>query len=238
MTPTIIVAAGTNQDAAAEQDHVAGRAIVRMASLQTPDQVRDATGEAAAIVVTTNPLTRAHIEALGPDVRVIGRAGTGLDAIDMEAAGERGIVVYHTPDYCTAEVSTHAVAMILAVQRRLLDGDRVARANFRDWRSVGLIRPMDEMTAGVVGGGRIGRAVMARLMPLVGRVITYDPYATGAPDGVERIESLDTLLRRSDILTLHLPLVEETRGIDRRHPAGVAARWRHRGQRLTGRAGR
>jgi D-3-phosphoglycerate dehydrogenase len=131
----------------------------------------------------------------------------------MDAARARGIVVYHTPDYCTAEVSTHAVAMILAVQRRLLDADRVARSSFRDWRSVGPIAPLDELTAGVVGGGRIGRAVMARLMPLVGRVITYDPYASGAPDGVERIDTLDALLRRSDILTLHLPLVEETRGL-------------------------
>ena len=213
MTPTIIVAAGTNQDTAAEQAHLGGRGSVRMASLATPEQVAEATRSANAVVVTTNPLTRAHIEAFGPDVRVIGRAGTGLDAIDLDAARDRGVIVYHTPDYCTAEVSTHAVAMILAVHRRVVAGDRVARASFRDWRSVGPIPPLDELTAGVVGSGRIGRAVMARLAPMVGRIVTYDPYASAAPDGVERVATLDELVAQADILTLHLPLVPETRSM-------------------------
>jgi D-3-phosphoglycerate dehydrogenase / 2-oxoglutarate reductase len=213
MTPTIILAAGTMHDTVPEVEQAAGRAEVRLARLDTPEQVREETREAEAVVVTVNPLTAAHIAALGAGVRVIGRAGTGLDAIDLQAARARGLFVYHTPDYCTNEVATHAVALILAVQRRLVDADRQARADFKGWRALGPIRPLEELTAGVVGGGRIGRAVMARLLPFVGHVLTYDPYVDTAPDGVERVGSLDELLGRSHVVTLHMPLTAETRGL-------------------------
>jgi D-3-phosphoglycerate dehydrogenase / 2-oxoglutarate reductase len=213
MSALIVVARGTVQDATLEETHLGGRGIVRLATIDTPDQVRDATSDAHAVVVTTNPLGAAHIAALGDHVRVIGRAGTGLDAIDLEAARGRGLFVYHTPDYCTSEVATHALAMILAVQRRLIDADRQARTGFSGWRSLAPIPPLDALTAGVVGAGRIGRAVMARLLPFVERVVTYDPYIDAAPQGVERADSLDDLLHRSDIVTLHMPLTAETRGL-------------------------
>jgi D-3-phosphoglycerate dehydrogenase / 2-oxoglutarate reductase len=213
MTPLIVVAEGTIRETSLEEGHLAGRADVRLARIDSPEQVHEATRDAQAVVVTTNPLTAAHIAVLGDGVRVIGRAGTGLDAIDLEAARARGIVVYHTPDYATSEVATHAVALILAVHRRLLDADRQARTDFAGWRALTPIPPFDELTAGVIGGGRIGRAVMTRLLPFVGRVVTYDPYVDAAPSGVERVDSLDALLRRSDIVTLHMPLTPETRGM-------------------------
>jgi D-3-phosphoglycerate dehydrogenase len=213
MTALIVVAEGTIQKTDVEEAHLAGRGAVRLARIDSPERVREATRDAQAVVVTTNPLTAEHIAALGDGVRVIGRAGTGLDAIDLEAARARGLVVYHTPDYCTAEVATHALALILAVHRRVVDADRQARTDFTNWRALGPIPPLDALTAGVVGGGRIGRAVMARLMPFVARVVTYDPYVETAPDGVERVDSLDALLRRSDIVTLHMPLTPETRGM-------------------------
>jgi D-3-phosphoglycerate dehydrogenase len=212
MSALIIVAEGTVHDTKVEEEQLHGRGVVQLATIQSPEQVREATRDAQAVVVTINPLTAAHIAAFGAGVRVIGRAGTGLDTIDLEAARARGLFVYHTPDYCTAEVATHAVAMILAVQRRLLDADDVARRAFSDWRSLGPIRPLDELTAGVVGSGRIGQAVMARLLPFVRRVVTYDPYVDTAPEGIERARSLDDLLREADIITLHLPLNSETRG--------------------------
>ena len=152
MTPLIVLAQGTLQGTALEESHVGSRADIRLARLETPDQVREATRDAQAVVVTTNPLTAAHIAALGDGVRVIGRAGTGLDAIDLEAARARGLFVYHTPDYCTSEVATHALALILAVQRRVIEADRQARVDFTGWRALGAIPPMDELTAGVVGG--------------------------------------------------------------------------------------
>ena len=165
-------------------------------------------------MVAQNPLTEAHIEALGPGVRLIARTGSGLDAIDLEAARRRGLTVYDTPDYCTAEVATQAVALILAVQRQIIEGDRVARADFDDWRSIGVIAPLDELLAGVIGGGgRIGGAAIARLRPFVREVALYDPYLTEAPEGVELVADLDMLLRRTDVLTVHLPLTAESRGM-------------------------
>jgi D-3-phosphoglycerate dehydrogenase len=209
----IVIAEGTIRDTALEEGHLAGRAQVRLTRLETPDQVREATRDAEAVIVTTNPLTAAHIAALGDGVRVIGRAGTGLDAIDLEAARARGIVVYHTPDYATSEVASHAVALILAVQRRLLAADRQARTEFTGWRALTPFPPLDELTAGVVGGGRIGRAVIDRLRPFVKAILLFDPYLDAVPDGVERVDSLDALLARADILTLHMPLTPETRGM-------------------------
>lgn len=213
MTALIVVAEGTIRQTDVEEAHLAGRAAVRLARIDTPEQVREATRDAQAVVVTTNPLTAAHIAALGEGVRVIGRAGTGLDAIDLEAARARNLFVYHTPDYCTSEVATHALALILAVHRRLVDADRQARKDFANWRALTPIPSLDALTAGVVGGGRIGRAVMTRLLPFVERVLTYDPYVDSAPEGVERVDSLDALLRRSDIVTLHMPLTAQTRGM-------------------------
>jgi D-3-phosphoglycerate dehydrogenase len=213
MTALIVIAEGTIRQTDVEEAHLAGRGAVRLARIDSPEQVREATRDAQAVVVTVNPLTAAHIAALGDGVRVIGRAGTGLDAIDLEAARARGLFVYHTPDYCTSEVATHAVALILAVHRRLVDADRQARKDFTGWRALTPIPPLDALTAAVVGGGRIGRAVMARLEPFVGHLLTYDPYVDSAPEGVERVDSLDVLLRRSDIVTLHMPLTPETRGM-------------------------
>jgi D-3-phosphoglycerate dehydrogenase len=213
MTPLIVFAEGSIRDVALEEGHVAGRASVRLARIDSPEQVRDATADAQAVIVTTNPLTAAHIAALGDGVRVIGRAGTGLDAIDLEAARARGILVYHTPDYATNEVANHALALILAVQRRILEADRQARTDFTGWRALTPVAPLEELTAGVVGGGRIGRAVAARLLAFVKNVVMYDPYIDSVPEPLERAESLDDLLRRSHILTLHMPLTPETRGM-------------------------
>jgi len=213
MTRTIIAAAGPIQQSDVDAFELPSGFAIRVASLSTPEETAEATRDAAAVMVAQNPLTAAHIEALGPAVRLIARTGSGLDAIDLAAAERRGLTVYHVPDYCTAEVATHAVALILAVQRRLLEGDRVARTDFDDWRQVGVIAPLDELSVGVLGGGRIGRAAIARLRPLVRDVALYDPYIADAPDGVPLIADLDVLLRRTDILTVHLPLTPETRGM-------------------------
>lgn len=198
-------------------DHEAGlagdRAEVVGASLDTPADVAAATADAAAVLITTHRMSAEHIAALGPFVRVIGRAGIGLDAIDLEAAHSRGIAVYHTPDYCLDEVADQTLACILMLQRRMADQERVARAAGWAGRSPLRIHALAATTVGVVGAGRIARAVLARLEPFRVRRLTYDPNVADLPPGVESCPTLDDLLGAADIVTLHLPLLPETRGL-------------------------
>jgi D-3-phosphoglycerate dehydrogenase len=194
-----------------ERTLAGGRAEIRGASLDTPDDVAAATADADGILVTTHAMTAAHIAALGPRVRIIGRAGIGLDTIDLEAAQARGVAVYHTPDYCVNEVADQTVACILMLQRRMADQERAART--ADWSGRWDIRlhALETITVGVVGAGRIGRAVLARLEPFRVRRVVFDPLAGSVPDGVERVDDIDDLLARSDVVTLHAPLTPETR---------------------------
>ena len=213
-TCSVVVATGVLTDLEVETAHLRGRPVdLRLSVLDTPEQVARETAAADAVVVTIEPLPRASIEQLGPGVRIIARAGIGLDAIDLVAAKERGIAVFHTPDYATEEVATHTVALILALNRKLLDGDRVARTEWRAWSQLKPIKPLSELTVGVVGLGRIGRAVIDRLRPFTAAILGFDPYTSDTVPGVETVATLDELLRRCDVLTLHVPLTDETRGL-------------------------
>lgn len=220
MTRTIVAAENPIRQAELAAYELPDGLAIRVDPLATPEQVAAATVDADVVMVAQNPLTAAHIAAFGPRVRLIARTGSGLDAIDLEAARSRGVTVYHVPDYCTAEVATQAMALLLAVQRRVLEGDRVVRSA-EDWRAIGRVAPLDELTAGVIGGGRIGRATIERLRPFVREVLLYDPYLDAAPEGVELVAHLDDMLRRTDVLTLHLPLTEESRGIIGAHELGL-----------------
>lgn len=143
--------------------------------------------------------------------RIIARYGIGVDNIDLEAARELGIVVTNVPDYCVEEVSAHAVAMVLALLRRLPEGQLVLARGGWGVDDLRPIRRLSETTVGVVGLGRIGREV-ARLLGAFGaKLVGHDPFVAEVP-GVELI-SLDDLLRVSDAVTLHSPLLPETRGM-------------------------
>src|SRR5580765_8259825 len=125
-----VVAAGVFDNVDVERRHLEGRGVeVTLARLDGAAAIATATAEADGVIVATNPLDRDAVAGLGPRVGVIGRAGIGLDTIDLDAARERGIGVVYTPDYCTEEVANHALASILASQRKLLAGDRIARAD-------------------------------------------------------------------------------------------------------------
>lgn len=207
----IALAAGTFADTSVEQEQVGDRALVALARADDADRLREATEEADALIVTNHLLDGARIAALGRRVRVIGRAGIGLDAIDLPAAQSRGIAVLHVPDYATSEVATHAVAMMLASHRRLVAADQVARTDWPNWRRIGAITPIEEQTVGIVGYGRIGRAVARRLTPFAGAIQVYDPQIQAAEPPVTLLPSLASLLSTSDIVMLHASLVGRAR---------------------------
>ena len=216
-----VMAARTFTDVEVERAHLAGQPVaLRVAALDTPEEIARETADADGVIVTVDPLDAERIAALGPGVRIIGRVGIGLDAIDLDAARARGIGVVHTPDYATEEVATHALALILALARRIVPGDRLARTDFPAWRTLAPVVPLSEQTVLVVGLGRIGAAVAALLVPLFGRVVGYDPYAP-AGGAIDLMDSLDEALALADVVTLHLPLTPQSAGLI--GPAQVAA---------------
>jgi len=210
----IMIATGTFQDTTLEQQAVGEAAKVQLGSLATPADVAVSTAAADAVIVTSNRLDRDQIEALGRGVRVIVRAGIGLDAIDLDAAAGRGIAVLNTPDYATLEVADHAVALALALQRKLTQADKVARSAWCEWERLRPLPALSDLTVGILGMGRIGRAVHDRFYPFVKQVLVHDPaYAAKPDDSFRHVDSRDELIRQADILTLHLPLTPGTRHI-------------------------
>lgn len=169
----------------------------------------------AIVVRSATKITREVIEA-ADDLRVIGRAGVGVDNVDTIAATERGVVVMNTPTGNTTTTGELAIALLLAISRNIAAGDRRVRDG--SWNKKGLLGA--ELTGkrlGVVGLGRIGRVVAERAMGLKMDVVGHDPYlkslGTGSPlSGVELME-LDDLLATCDFVTLHVPLLDSTRNI-------------------------
>lgn len=149
-----------------------------------------------------------------PALRVIGTATVGFDHVDLEAAERQGVAVVSVPDYCTQEVADHTLALVYALMRGVVELDRrVARGEW-DAKAAGPLRTLAGLRVGIVGLGRIGNAVGTRLLALGAEVWATDVLPV-ARDGVRFVE-LDELLTECDVVTLHVPLTEETRGLLRR----------------------
>ena len=146
----------------------------------------------------------------------IGRYGVGVDNIAVDTATELGIVVTYVPDYCVDEVSDHVIAMLLAWNRRIVLFDRATKT--KGWGTEGLgmrIMRLRGKKLGVVGFGRIGRAVGQKGKAFGMEVLAYDPFLGAeaiAAAGARRVE-LDDLLAESDFVSLHTPLIPETRNM-------------------------
>jgi D-3-phosphoglycerate dehydrogenase len=151
--------------------------------------------------------------AFDPGVRVIGRVGVGLDSIDLTAVRDLGLTLVNQPGYTATEVASHAVSMMLALQRKLIPADRYVRDGWCGDAGLLPIKPLDELTVGLLGGGRIGAETARMLTPLVRRVLVYDPYAAEVPGPAVRTVDLDELLGGSDLLSVHVPLTPDTRGL-------------------------
>ena len=161
---------------------------------------------------------RALIAAL-KNCRIIVRAGVGYDQIDLEAAAEAGIPVCNTPDYGTSEVADHAIGLMLALRRGIVSYHQHLAADTTrgfDYSLAPLVRRLRGRTFGIVGLGRIGIATALRAKSFGMTVVAYDPYVSRGTEiavGVERVESLGELLAKSDVVSLHCPLTDETRNM-------------------------
>ncbi len=169
--------------------------------------------EADAVITQFARIDAAVIAAM-KRCKVIARYGIGVDNVDLDAARARGIAVCNVPDYCIDEVADHALAMTLALTRRLGENGAAIRAG--DWRlavPVSAMSALASLTVGVVGFGRIGREVAARLRAFKAKVLVHDPFAPVAQIVAAGCvpAKLDELLAASDVLTLHCPSTAGTR---------------------------
>ncbi|MFQ5796358.1 MAG: C-terminal binding protein [Candidatus Bipolaricaulia bacterium] len=181
---------------------------------RTEDEVIEIGKDADGLMNVAAPITRRVIESL-ERCRVIARYGIGVDTIDIDAATERGIVVVNVPSFCEDEVSDHAMTLILTCRRKLFQYAAAVRAGHWSWRIGQPIQRLRGQTLGLVAFGKIAQRVAQRAQVFGLKVIAYDPYA---PEerfeklGVERVD-LGELLETSDIVSVHTPLTEETRGL-------------------------
>jgi D-3-phosphoglycerate dehydrogenase / 2-oxoglutarate reductase len=211
--PVILAPDGALRAPERTAEHFRGRATIRHGDISSRQAIRRATSGADALVVAQQRLPGELVEAIDGGVRLIGRMGIGVDTVDLEAARASGITVFNEPTFGVVEVASHAVALLLAVQRRLWPSDRHVRAGWPGRVRLGPMKSIDEMTVGVIGCGRIGGAVLGMLAPMAGQLLGYDPAVTNLPPGVTRLDRLDELLERSDAVAVCVPLTPQTRGL-------------------------
>ena len=174
--------------------------------------------EADAIITEMHPVTGAMINTFNR-CRIVACASTGYDYVDLKAATARNIWVTNCPGYCTDEVATHTIALLLSQARRLPQVRRLARQNEWDPRPARPLHHIKGQTLGLIGWGRIGKAVSAKALALGFKVLANDPYIEPAQMEAAGIQPSDkeTIMRAADYVSLHTPLTDETqRMVDRR----------------------
>jgi D-3-phosphoglycerate dehydrogenase len=186
----------------------------RMAQSPSTDDILAVARDADAVLVTYAKLTGSLLREL-KKCKAIGRFGLGVDNIDLPAAKELGIAVNYVPDYCLHEVSDHAMALLLALARKVTLANKLVQSGRWEVPPIVPFRRLDGQVLGLVGFGNIPRMVAPKAKVFGLNVITYDPYVNAealAATGVESV-SFDNLLARSDFISVHAPLQPATRGL-------------------------
>lgn len=202
-------------------DHLARAGIEWIAGhYQTPEAVLEAALNAHVVMLqSVRPvLTRAVIEGL-QRCRCLVRLGIGYDTVDVEAATRRGIPVCNVPTYCIDDVADHALALLLDGVRHVAKQDRWIRSGRWDRTGARPARRIRGSTLGLIGFGRIARALAERASGFGLVLLTFDPYIHAeivAPWGTRKVD-LETLLQRSDFISVHCPLNDETHHLLGKH---------------------
>ncbi|MBU8879893.1 C-terminal binding protein [Bacillus sp. FJAT-29790] len=181
------------------------------AQCKTEEEVIEYAKDAHAILNQYAPISRRVIESL-ENCKVISRYGVGVNTIDLDSAQEKGITVANVPDYGMEEVSNHALALLLSWARKVtLLNNQVKQGNW-DFKAGVPIHRFNEQTVGVLGFGRIPRRFIEKVKPLGFKTAAYDPFVSAEEMkevGVVKME-LDEIIRISDFLSVHVPLVKDT----------------------------
>ncbi len=180
----------------------------------TPAELKACIGDYDGLAIRSATKVTAEVIASATNLKVIGRAGIGVDNVDIPAATARGIVVMNTPDGNSITTAEHTIALMLSLARQIPAADRSTQAG--KWeKSRFMGSELTGKVLGIVGCGNIGAIVADRAHGLRMRVIAYDPFLSpdrAADLDVEKVE-LDALLKRADIITLHVPMTDQTRGM-------------------------
>ncbi|HOM30037.1 MAG TPA: phosphoglycerate dehydrogenase [Deltaproteobacteria bacterium] len=179
-----------------------------------PEELKAIIGDYDALIVRSATKATADIIEAGRNLKVIGRAGAGVDNIDSAAATKRGIVVMNTPGGNTVTTGEHAIALMMSLTRNIPKADAFMKEG--KWEKKALEgREVTGKTLGIIGMGRVGSVVASRALGLKMNVIVYDPFITrelAESQGIELV-SLDDIYARSDYITVHTPKTKETTGL-------------------------
>jgi D-3-phosphoglycerate dehydrogenase len=215
MRPKVLIVYAGHKEVNVERELLEANGAEVIAAVQPDsDEALANYADCEALMVTIQPVTSELMDRM-PKCKIICRIGTGLDAIDIPAATERGIWVTSVPDYSIDEVSTHAMAFILALARNLFRHRAMSQTGTWRYETERPIRRLAGQTLGILGIGRIGGASARKGQGLGFKVIAHDPYVSAERFeelGVRRVD-FDTLMSESDFITLHVPLNEDTRKI-------------------------
>src|SRR4051794_17991239 len=185
-----------------------------MAKSASAEDILAVAKDADAVLVTYAKLTREILTQL-TKCKAIGRFGLGVDNIDLVAAKEKGIAVNYVPDYCIREVSDHAMALLLALIRKVPLSNKLVQSGRWEMPAVVPIRRIEGTVFGLVGFGNIPRLLAPKAQAFGMKVIAFDPFAKlelFKTAGVESVD-FDTLLKAADYVSVHAPLMLQTRGL-------------------------
>lgn len=181
---------------------------------RTEEDVIAAAKNADAVMVQFAPITRRVLKSL-KNCKVVVRYAVGFDNIDLDAATELGIRVVNVPDYCTEEVSEHAVMLLLAIARKLCPLNQAVKVDDWDYKIMKPVQRLKGKTVGLIGFGRIGRMMAKKLSGFQFRIVAYDPYVDqGVAEeyGIEFVD-FETIVAEAEFISLHVPLNAETKYI-------------------------
>ena len=181
---------------------------------KTPNELAAMIGDYDGLAIRSSTKVTPAILDAATRLKVVGRAGIGVDNVDIPAATARGVVVMNTPFGNSITTAEHAIALIFALARQLPEADASTQAGkWEKNRFMGV--ELTSKTLGLIGAGNIGSIVASRALGLKMKVVAFDPFLSlerSVEIGVEKVE-LDDLLRRADFITLHTPLTDQTRNI-------------------------
>src|SRR3990172_8711809 len=180
----------------------------------TPDELKKEIKNYDGLVIRSATKVTAEVVAAAEKLKVVGRAGSGLDNVDKAAASKRGIVVMNTPGGNTVTTAEHALSMMMSLARNIPQATASLKAGKWDKKKFGGVELFNK-TLGVIGMGAIGSQVAKRAIGLGMTVLAYDPYLSKEKAEVLGVEvaDLEAIYKRSDFITIHTPLTDETRGL-------------------------